>query len=224
MTTTRTGGIPPDQYPLQVFRVAAGVQTTVRILTRIDSRVLGCLTHYHQRRSYYCHKDCPSKLHTILPQWKGYLAADRWWPDNRLWYPCVLEVTESAELDMRGQVQRGTVWDLSRLDLGGRKRAPVRAACCEILDPNTWAAAYPLLPVVRALYGDMRVELTVPNPLPARTWVAPVRGVAPASDQQPAAAGEQATSDVGYLIERAAQAGLFKPKGAQPGPRDSTSE
>lgn len=172
-----------SRYTLELLRVDAGEQHVVRVLSVVGDRIMGCLTHWDRRQSFYCGPHCPAKRHCLQTQWKGYLSVERWEHTAKAWFPWVLEVTEAAELDMRGQVGRGQVWLLNRaLDEKGHK-APVRATLTEQLQPEAVSLAFGMDAVLWRVYRDTRVELTVANPMPDRVWVEPVQGAPPACMQ-----------------------------------------
>lgn len=199
MAKSQTSGDDPRaHFPLQVRRVAEGEQLVVRLLSVVGPRIMGIHTHYHERRSYYCGNGCSGAIHGKPKQWKGYLAAERWWHETQLWYPCVLEVTEACELDMRGHAKRGQVWLLNRgLDVKG-KRAAVRATLTEQLDPRRLPLEFPFNAVLQFMYHTPRLDVVVPCPLPDRVQVVPSEGDVPAC-MKPTDTEEQVTS--GYVAE-----------------------
>lgn len=178
--TRRRAGASDGTRRLELLRVHAGEQFHVKILSDVSDRIMGLLSHWKGRQSFACLSPCPASLHSIPPQWKGYLAVEVWDEPKGPWYPWVLEVTEACELDMRHKVRRGQVWLVSRALEPTGKRAPVTATLTEEHKPETVSLAFGMLPVIWSVYHDTRVELTLPSPMPDRVWVQAVAAPPPA--------------------------------------------
>ena len=173
------GEDPRGQFPLELKRIEAGEQLIVRVLTRVEKRVMGCNTHYNGKRSEYCGPACKSAFHFKSNQWKGYLACERWFHELQIWIPCVVEVTEASELDMRGQVQRGQVWLLAREVNHKGKQAAVRASLMEQVDAHQLPVAFSMHAVLHWIFHRDDVVLNIPNPMPDRITVAGTPGQVP---------------------------------------------
>jgi hypothetical protein len=166
-----------DPYTLRVYRVLAGPPQLLRVLAA-DLR--GLLVHWHRGRSVYCPGEgCPSATHAAPWTWRSYAAAHLWDVGVSLWFPCVLEVTEHAEQDMRGVYRPEQVWEFSRADRAAGKKAPIAARLHQSAPAVPMADRFSVLDVLRRLYHVEAVELRRPNPLPARTQVVPLAGQPP---------------------------------------------
>ena len=91
------GAASPDgSFAVEVLRLDPGDEFTVRMLSEAYSGLLG---HWWGGRTEYCLGDgrCPRPMHNARLLWKGYLAAECWAPEQRLWIPVALELTEGAE-------------------------------------------------------------------------------------------------------------------------------
>jgi hypothetical protein len=173
----------PERYALRVLRVNAGESLVLRLL---QSTYHGILTHYLRKRSWVCEgEDCPAARHHTPSQWRGYVPANLWHQDSQLWYPTVLELTEHAELDLRGRLERGQLWCFSRAPDGGDRHFPVTATLIGGHDPDIVPAPFDVLPVVRTLYRAPYLVLDKDNPMPAKTFVVPIRGEAPTDSGAP---------------------------------------
>lgn len=173
-------------YALRVFRVEPGMQICVRLLA---SEIRGVMTHYHRGRSQVClGDDCPPAMHRDKQFWKGYIASEWYDKKLKLWFPTVLEVTECLELDMRGIIERGQVWELFR-HAEAKKGEPVRGALHETLDASRLREPFDILPVLRTLFHCLGAfPMPVKNPLPPRVLIQP------ASDDPPRVIAEQEAS------------------------------
>lgn len=155
---------PPTEVELRIFRVKSGKKHHVRILS---VEYGGLHTHWESGRSKYCHPDaCFPKCRNKPRYWKGYTAAQVWVPHWNVWYPVVLEIPERAELDMRSQFDRGTVWEMTREADRKGSRSPVRAVYKELHDVKQLPMAFNIEPVLLHLYHLDEIDLTAPNPLP----------------------------------------------------------
>ena len=169
---------------LRVWRVEQGVSAIVRILSPVPGkRVRGCFTHWGRSKSVLClDGDCPAPLHKQGGVWKGYLAAEVYNQTERHWCPVALEITEHLELDLRGLIDRGTVWELSRPLSERKKHFPVAGVLLEERDPLTFPTAFDLAGCLLHLYHPApAVNLIHLNPLPPRTLVKPSLDAPPAA-------------------------------------------
>jgi hypothetical protein len=187
----RISGERPHAPPvdLEVFRVRKNEQHQLRTLAGpgedTRGRVLGYHTHWDGHVSQACLgvPDCPPSLHRVKAVWYGYVAVERWSDELRLWLPCVLQVTESLELDFRDKLKRGQYWTLAmdgRKKKGNAARGQLDGPCDLVELPHP----FDILPVVRALYhvADLRPPW-VPNPAPGRIALAPSLGAPPPGSQ-----------------------------------------
>lgn len=183
-------------YALRVFRVEPGMQVFVRMLS---PEIRGVMTHFHRGRSQVCMgDDCPPAMHREKQFWKGYVACEFYDKKPKLWFPTVLEVTECLELDMRGIIERGQVWELFR-HAEAKKGEPVRGALHETLDAAKLRDPFDIIPVLRTLYHCLGVfPASVKNPLPPRVLIQPTSDDAP----QVLASQEAADSPASYDAEK----------------------
>lgn len=183
----RISGQSPHVPPvdLETFRVRKNQKHQVRTLAGTSEatrgRILGYLTHWSEGASRVCVgvPDCKPNLHRVDPVWYGYLPVERWVDELRLWLPCVLQVTESMELDFRDKVQRGQYWTLAMAGdkkKGNAARAQLDGPCSGDELPHP----FDVLPVLRALYHvpDLRPPW-LPNPTPGRIALVPSVGAPP---------------------------------------------
>lgn len=189
---------------LRVYRVDPGVTARVRILSPVHS-VSGVMTHWKNGRSLYCDPgncaDCRQRTRRF---WKGYLAVLGYEEPSKKWLPAVLEVTESAELDMRGIIRRGQEWELTRERETKKQRQPVRAVLVGELDLAELPRAFDFLPVLLNLYHETHMAIDVPNPMPGRVLVELEEGRPPL---EATAEPSEEPAPAGYFGERVRAAG-----------------
>lgn len=176
-----------DRYALEVLRVQKTGTLTLQMLSK---HLRGVLVHHVKETSIYCRgkKDCRADWHKEPPVWKGYVCAAMWNDLTACWYPCVFEVTEAAELQMRGIYKRGQVWEFWKECRGKSKRGAVRAVLRRELPAAEVLPDFDMLPVVRYLYHDLDVVVDLDNPMPSRPMAAPVQGLpARCADAPPSA-------------------------------------
>jgi hypothetical protein len=168
----------PPPFAFRVWRVQANEEHYVRTLSET---VRGLLTHWDKKRSWYCRgEDCAHPRHRQGSVWKGYAAVEVWDGCNKVWSPVVWELTEAAEVDVRGVFARGQVWKLTREAESDSKKKPVRAKLHDQLEVSTLRPEPEVLPVLRALYHVADLVANVRNPMPDRVMVEAVPGEAPA--------------------------------------------
>ncbi len=170
-------------FVLRVRRVRSGEQLHVKVLTDVTDRIMGLLYHWKGPKkngeSVPCLPGCPLSLHNSGTFWHGYLAAEVWVEPKGPWMPCVFEVTEALELDMRGKVRRGQTWLVQRVvDEKGRSAA-VTGVLTEELAPHAVPLSFSVLPVVWSIYHNTHVELETPNHLADRVYVRPIEAPPP---------------------------------------------
>jgi hypothetical protein len=174
--------VPGDRYALRITRLEPGQSATLRMLSE---SLLGLMTHWQRGRSVYCpgQDDCPNTTHALDAVWKGYVAAELWIDARKQYFPTVLEVTESCELDMRGRYARGQLWQLDRAGSVRGKKCPVAALLVGKQEAGVCPPSFDPLPLLQQLYHRLDVRCALPNPLPGRIFAAPHAGEAPAADQ-----------------------------------------
>lgn len=163
---------------LRVYRVEEGKTSHVRTLSE---GYVGLFTHYVKRRSLLCRGDqCDQATHKLDRVWKGYAAVERWEADIGKWLPCVLEISESLELDLRGRWRRGQIWEFFRdLPIQGKKQ-PITGKLQEEHDPAKMPPAFDFKPVLMHLYHTQALPLGALNPMPPRIIVQASDGEGPA--------------------------------------------
>ena len=103
--------------------------------------------------------------------WRGYFAGEQLDAAQRIWLPCVWELTEHSELDLRDRYERGQVWAFERPAVHGKKHPPVSARLVGLYTP---AVDYPLWdyrPVLMSCYHTATIDCSVSNPMPPRLLV-----------------------------------------------------
>lgn len=186
-------GPEPTRRRLRVRRIQPGESWMAWMLS---PAIGGLLYHHVRKRSHYCPPEggCEATLHRTPKFWHGYVAALFWNEAGAAWEPDVLEVSEACELDMRGLYRRGQVWRLWRNTVA-RKAEPIRAELHEDRPGAETPSAFDVRPVLAVLYHFPEIDLSTPNPLPARQYSQVVEGQAPIAPPvepatQPARAGE----------------------------------
>lgn len=157
---------------LEVFRVALGQTCHVRMLS---PNYGGLFTHWHKGQSRYCFgKTCNPAVHREDMVWKGYTAAQLWIPPEPgrkgCWKPVVLEITESLELDLRGQYQRGQIWELYRVKMERKDHPPTQGLLLEEHAPESFAPDFEIRHVLMNLYHTQTIDLGHKNPMPPRSF------------------------------------------------------
>jgi hypothetical protein len=160
---------------LWVFRVENGTSCIVRTLS---ARYWGIFYHWQQKpkqkgKGIYCawkEEEC-----TRCPReerfWKGFASVEIWEEQRQHWAPWVLEITENAELALRGLYDRGQVWQFARPKQQTKKARPVEARLLETRDKKTFPQAYEILPTLLRLFHRESMYLDTPNPMPLPTRV-----------------------------------------------------
>lgn len=172
---------------VEVARIDPGSSHIFRILSASYG---GLFTHY-KGFSRYCPGEDFCELHRLERIWKGYAAAEWWLERERVWRPCVLEITECLELDMRGRFGRGQVWEVFKGQRTKRKSPKLEGKLHETVDSALLQPAFDIMPVLRKLYHVDAVDLSKKSPCAARVLAHDVPGDPPAI----MAAKPQATMD-----------------------------
>jgi hypothetical protein len=155
---------PAKPVQIEVVRVQAGASALFRILSPSYG---GLFTHF-KGRSKYCPGEDFCLLHKMDRIWKGYCAAEWWLEKEKVWRPCVLEITESLELDMRGKFGRGQVWEVYREQRTSKKAPQVMGKLHETVDVSRLRPPFDVVPVLRALYHSDVIDLSKKNPCAPR--------------------------------------------------------
>jgi hypothetical protein len=183
MGNTSRGGSPsaPSQSSfVHVRRIANGESVHFRCLSEFYG---GLLTHWEKTRSRVClGEDCKSPQHKIETIWKGYIAAEELDRRHGAWHPVVLEISEHAELDLRGRYKRGQVWKFSRFLKDGKKQSSVTAELLGEYDMNAVPAAFDVNRVLLHMYHVQAIDLGAKNPLPDRVVAVSSKYVEPGSE------------------------------------------
>lgn len=175
--TSPAGESSPAPVRLRIWRIDEGQVCQILFLA---DKLLGLHVHFVKRRSEYCDpRGCLYPCAKLRKVWKTYLPACYWDSPEQRWVPVVQEVTSSLELDLRGRLKRGQVWELTCPQKIGEKNPPISGR-----QLTTWPAAdvppaFDVRPPLCHLFGVDLVQLNVPNPLPPRPYVEPFSGPAP---------------------------------------------
>jgi hypothetical protein len=193
--------VRPEPQPLAVHRLKPGTKGVVWTLSK---RIAGCQTHFVKGQSEYCQGAiCRPDWHRIPPIWKGFIAACVWTLPDGLWRPCVLEVTEALEKDMRGLYARGQVWELTVAHKTKRTNPPLRGRLVKQETDCPVPEAFPILDVLRTLYRVEHIELNAVNTQTARQLMEPVEGPIPRSEESESAESRPTPEQFAELRRRA---------------------
>lgn len=175
-----------DHFQLRVLRFEKGQTIALRLLSvptlhvQGEPRIGGCLTYFKSHTHYFDRANPAQGIKRQDLVWKGYVAAEAYEQRQNLWLPCVLEITEHMELDLRGEPLRGQVWSVTRPHPTKKaKHPPMIATWLEDRDPDSFPVPFDMQPTLRILYHTDQVLLDVPNGLPARPMVLPSQGEPP---------------------------------------------
>lgn len=168
---------------VEVRRVTLNETIFVRTLSE---KIGGLFTHYYGKNSHVCRgRDCPQHVHKVKQTWKGYIAAQEWLPGRKKWRPCVLEITEALELDMRFLYDRGQEWELSCPAVADKRNPPVKGIMHKRDLVASVPAAFDITPVLLNLYHVFAIDLSTPNPMPPRVFLEELDGEEPEALQKP---------------------------------------
>jgi len=158
-----------------VVRIENAQKGVIRTVLTLGITYHGLWTHYRDGKnkgSRWCNPaGCPADLHRLPRQWKGYFAAA--WLDNdkSLWIPCVWELTEHSELDVRGRFGRGQAWKFSRAMPINGKSQPVVAELLGAIDPLAVPPDFEIRPTLVTVYHAPDLVMGDKNPMPPRTVI-----------------------------------------------------
>jgi len=164
---------PSHEQPVavRIERVPKGGSMNVRALS---PHYAGLFTHWNPRKKkgeYCAGDDCPLPMHKTPRTWHGYFAAQLYDAGRQRWSPCVFELTEHAELDLRGRYRRGQVWRFDRPATKGDKAAPVTATLLGSYPDTVVPVAFDLRNVLRYVFHVSDLNMGHANPLPPRVLV-----------------------------------------------------
>lgn len=168
-----------DRLPLHPVRIAS-VPEHDPVIVRFLGPLQGLPTHHTRKEgSVACEGDiCPPAIHRLKRVWKFYGAAEEWRHSEKVWRPCVLEVTECLEELLRGRRLRGEVWMLIREGDRG-KSSRVTGTLCETLSDVMLTAEFDIYPVLQRRYRVEKLLLGLPNPTPPRLLLSDVVAAPP---------------------------------------------
>lgn len=169
-------------HPVKVLRLKPGEDAVVQTLSPTMG---GMLTHFIKGQSEYCMgSDCPAGLHATKTFWKGYFACDVNIPNTSVWRAHVCELSEAAELDIRGFYCRGLILKLSRrMPVKKNEKPPLKVEIIDLLEENALRDEFDILPVLRIMYHVNAIKLDKRNPLPDRVVMEDRESVRPGSDK-----------------------------------------
>lgn len=161
----------PKNQPVRVYRVEEGA--TVDLIA-LSGSYGGCFTHWARGRSVLCRgAECPAEKHRLDRFWKGYAPVWRFDPVSKLMWACVLEISEHAELDLRGVWSRGQLWRLSREASAGQQHTPCAAELRGRVNETMLPPPFDVRPILLHLFHAAQIDLTAANPAPPRLVIPP---------------------------------------------------
>jgi hypothetical protein len=157
------------------------VPKAVPITVCFAGPIQGVITHRYQGKTWACPgaSPCPAAIHRSMTIWKGYAPGREWDFTTKAWEPCVIEVTECLEEQLRGRQLAGEVWLLTRQATKGKSGKVVGTFLERRQDPEL-VLAFEILNPLRRLFHQEHFEIGVPNPLAPRLMLAPVALSGPA--------------------------------------------
>ena len=197
---------PTESFALEISRVHPGEQLSIRTLS---AELYGLFTHWVKGRSRICNtgncEHCSKRIETV---WKGYAPVHYYSVFSKLWVPTCLEVTEHAELDLRGQLEAGQIWTLSRAEEGDGRKRPV--TCVLSSTGLDVPPPFDFRPVLKTVYHVVALPGHSPNPLPPRVLMVPMKGAPPPSPSQER---PQTQEEWNLMRQKAVDAGLMNGNG-----------
>lgn len=181
-----------NRLVVEMLRLKEGESHIVRSIT---GQIYGLVTHYLGSRSVICPGDgtCTGVAHRF-PNWRGYSPVYRWLEDVRKWLPATIELSSSAELDIRGLWKAGQEWAVSRRERNEEDSSPTRL---RLISEPVEVSVLPLfdfMAPIHAVYNAVAFPASVRNPLPARVLAAQVEAPPPATAQPQTAVPLPATT------------------------------
>lgn len=169
-------GLPPQtgQVQLHTVRIENVEDGEVKLVRCLSASYGGIGTHYVKGQSRYCASEtCRTDWHRTEWYYRGYFAAEWFCDVRKLWLPCVWELTEQSELDVRGRYQRGQVWEFSRVLAERKGHAPTVAKLMGSYPENLMPSAWDYRPVLMRVYHAAAIDTSIVNPMPPRLLLAP---------------------------------------------------
>lgn len=162
---------------VRVLRLDPGESATVFCLTDgigpEMNRVGGTFGHYFKGAWQPCIPEiCPAAAHSQPRFWRGYVAAFRQDKASKCWVPCVLEVSESLELDMRGRYAAHQLWDISRAKASGKRKPPYVGRLHPRQGFLERTLCFDIRPVLEHFYHLTGLNLKQPSDQPDRVYLA----------------------------------------------------
>lgn len=85
------------------------------VLVRFLGDPRGILTHCPNKTPFACTGPDTCRHHKVLARWKGYAPGQEWRPDERAWFPVVIEVTSGLAEQTGVHGLRGQAWKIQRV-------------------------------------------------------------------------------------------------------------
>jgi len=129
----------------------------------------GLITHFLKGQSYGCQGPslCEPSVHRARPVWKGYAPARQLRPRQGVWAPCVIEITECLEEQLRGRDLVGEEWELVR-DPQRRRSGQVTGRLVGRRPEKALWVPFDIRPPLYRMYHVTFLDLGTPNPMPSR--------------------------------------------------------
>lgn len=120
VSTPRPGSVPGPYVAVRIWRAPEVGFATVRLLGDVETM------HAHwppssgkrQKPAFACSgaRECSPAVHRLRTVWQGYAPADYWCDHDRVWKPCVCQITPNWYQAMRAVKVRGSVWKVERVE------------------------------------------------------------------------------------------------------------
>jgi hypothetical protein len=168
----QTAPTPSHREAVRIVSVPLAGELAVLFCGPIE----GLLVHRYQGRGWGCpgEESCLPVVHRSRTLYYGYAPAHVWRPRQEDWCPGVLEITEALEELLRGRRLVGEVWLLQR-QTTKKKTGPVGGVLLECKDPGVTPPAFDIRAPLYRLYHSTTLQLGVPNPLPRKLLLPPVK-------------------------------------------------
>lgn len=183
---------------VRLLRLEPGQSATVLCLSDPvgpeRDRPGGTFGHWTKGRWQPCvPADCQPAVHATPRYWRGYLAAFVFDKPAKRWTPCVLEVSESLELDMRGRYQPGQLWEISRGKQVGKKKPPYVGRLCPKQGQLEKTTPFNIVPIVENFYHVAGLDLRQCSDQPDRVYLHSVAAEGSMRDPAEPTESERAT-------------------------------
>lgn len=170
----------PGEAAPRILRVKVKEPQTVLFL----DRAFGHYEHWvgHQN-TYPCSGDgCQGCKRGSRIDFYAYVSAHVWDDGFRRWFPCVVQLTASAEQELSGVDLRGSIWELVRTP-GRGKMGKLVPWFLERRAPELVPEKFDILPSLRRLFGPRDLRLGVKNNLEPVPKVTEYQGSAPSNKE-----------------------------------------